>query len=618
MFQIKLRSLKSKITFIHIFLIMLIILIGVISCFNVYKLGKSIDGLMTNNYKSISAANKMNDSLQKQDESILQYILHQKNSIDSFYVNNNNFYYFLNIEKHNITEKNEKKIVDNISNNYIHFEQTASKLIDIKGNDNEKIEYYNENITSQVKNIQSELNNLSELNEQVMFKGKNRVKYYSDVSLYLIFIFSMIFSIIGLSVSSLYTKKSLKPIYTLIETIKSMKEGELYKQVPVIYDDEIGMLAREFNSMTKRLFQFEQSTLGKLLQEKNKSIAIVKSIYDPIIVLDKNYRITLINKSCENLFNIKEKSVINKHFLESIRDGELYDHIFNTISSSSYDEQKIFKIKSGNNSYYFNTTINTVLDDKKNINSIVILLRNVTELKRLEKVKNDFIATISHEIKTPLTSIVMGTGLLSDKNVGKLNEKQIDILNTIQEETQKLSDLVINLLRLSRIQSGKAVLEKSPCSIEQIIDAGILNYKKQAENNNIILESECPENIPKVMCDFEKIIWVINNLISNALKYTDSGDKISVGAYLSEPYINIYVKDTGSGIPKEYIDKIFNKFVKINKYEPEMVSTGLGLSIAKEIVEAHGGTIKCASETGKGSIFTFTLPLKEEKNTVNE
>lgn len=613
MFQIKLRSLKSKITFIHIFLIMLIILIGVISCFNVYKLGKSIDGLMTNNYKSISAANKMNDSLQKQDKSILQYILHQKNSIDSFYVNSNNFYYFFNIEKHNITEKNEKKIVDNISNNYIHFEQTASKLIDIKGSDNEKIEYYNENITSQVKNIQSEINNLSELNEQVMFKGKNRVKYYSDVSLYLIFIFSMIFSIIGLIVSSLYTKKSLKPIYTLIETIKSMKEGELYKQVPIIYDDEIGMLAREFNSMTKRLFQFEQSTLGKLLQEKNKSIAIVKSIYDPIIVLDKDYRITLINKSCENLFNIKEKSVINKHFLESIRNGELYDHIFNTISSSSYDEQKIFKIRSGNNNYYFNTTINTVLDDKKNINSIVILLRNVTELKRLEKVKNDFIATISHEIKTPLTSIVMGTGLLSDKNVGNLNEKQIDILNTIQEETQKLSDLVINLLRLSRIQSGKAVLEKSSCSIQQIIDAGILNYKKQAENNNIILESECSENLPKVVCDFEKIIWVINNLISNALKYTDNGDRISVGAYLSEPYINIYVKDTGSGIPKEYIDKIFNKFVKINKYEPEMVSTGLGLSIAKEIVEAHGGTIKCASETGKGSIFTFTLPLKEGK-----
>lgn len=594
-------------------LVLVIVMIGLLSSFNVYRLSGEIDGLMTNNYKSIDVSTKMTESIETQDKAILQYIAFQnENSIDLIYNSNEEFYKYLNVEKNNITEVGEDNVTNKISDNYLLFVKSFSKLQDYgrSHSSSENIKFYDSQVSPLVVKVKADLVTLTKLNEKAMFSGRNNAKSNALSALYLILSISSIAAIIGLAISLIYTNKSLKPIYLLTETIKSVKEGELNKQAPIINEDEIGMLAQEFNNMTSRLYEFEQSTTGRLLSERNKSIAIVKSISDPLIVLDASYKIQLLNDSSENIFGVLEQNVINSHFLETIRNMELYDYIFSVVDNNGTNTEKVISFQINHDTYFFNAIVTVVNDKEDKTNAIVVLLKNITEYKQLEKVRTDFIATISHEFKTPLTSIMMGVGLILEKNVGDINKKQEELLDTIKEEVEKLTDLVSDLLKLSKIQSGQTLYDIKIYSISKIVEECVKNYSVQAKNSGITLYNSIEEDLPNVVVDEEKINWVLNNLVSNAIKYTNSGGEIIIGAFIAGEKIKVFVKDNGKGIPREYHERIFEKFVKISAYDTEFLSSGIGLSIAKGIVEAHGGTIWCESEVNKGSTFIFTLPME--------
>ncbi len=608
------KTLKGKIATIYILLTLVIILIGVISGFNVYRLSGEIDGLMTDNYKSIVLANNMNNSIDAQDKAILQYIAFQyKNSIETIYNNNSNFYKWLNDEHNNITEIGEKEMANKVDLDYLKFVKSFSDLQDYQSThtNKETIQLYDSTISPEIVEIKKDLVDLSQINEKAMFRGRNNTKINAERVLYIILFLSCIASAIGLIISMIYTNKLLKPIYLLTETIKSVKEGAINKQAPVINEDEIGLLAKEFNNMTSRLYEFEKSTTGDLLSERNKSIAIVKSISDPLIVLDQSYKIQLINDSGENIFGVLEENIINSHFLETIRNMEIYDYIFYVVNNNVAAKEKIICFELNDNIFYFNVIVTVVKDREDKINSIVVFLKNITEYKQLEKIRADFIASISHELKTPLTSIMMGIGLMFEKNIGDINAKQKDLLDTIQEEAEKLTDLVSNLLKITKIQSERAVYDIKTCSISSIIDACIHNYHAQAINNEISLYNCIKSPLPNIVVDMEKITWVLNNLVSNALKNTNPKGEIVIGAYIDEKKMTVYVKDNGKGMTLEYQKKIFEKSAIASDYDTEFLSSGIGLSIAKEIVEAHGGKIWCESEVGKGSAFSFTLPMEE-------
>jgi signal transduction histidine kinase len=606
------RTLKGKITFIYTFLVVIIIIIGIISAYNIFKLGKAIDGLITDNYKSIAAVNNMNGFLDAEERSILGYIQFEKDdAIALFYKSNDGFYSYLNTERNNITEISEKDLVNATNIDYLNFVKLFSQLQDYKNthNDSETIQYYNTTIIPAVEKVRNDLKDITQLNEKAMFNRKNEAKLNSNQSMYLVIVISTLCALLGLLVSIFYASKILKPVYMLAETIKSVNEGDINKEAPVIYDDEIGMLSREFNNMTKRLQEFEKSNKGKLLEEKNKSITIVRSISEPLFILDTNYKIILVNTSCENFFNITEDAVRNKYIFEVIKNTELYEHIFNVINNNKNDSGKIISVVNNEIPHYFNTMVTILRNKDLQVNGIIVLLKNITELKQFEKMRSDFIDTISHEFKTPLTSIMMGVGLIMDKNVGTLNEKQTNLLTSINEDVERLNNLVSNLLKLSKVQSDKAIFDLKPCHIEDIVKKSIDNFKEQTKAKEVNIRCNIETNLPNVLIDGEKITWVINNLISNSIKHTKPSDIITVGACQKTDCIHVYVSDNGEGIPAEFLEKVFDRFVQVKGYEPESLNTGLGLSIAKEIVEAHGGTIWCESKLNVGSTFTFTIPV---------
>ncbi len=606
------RTLKGKISILYLGLVVLIAIVGITASVNLYNLSRSIDGLMSANYKSINAATEMMEAIERLDSAMLIYInVDTQNGKELFTGNNEEFLKWYNIDANNVTENGESELVKEIKSSYDNYaklffdlEETLSRQGPEKAN-----QFYNTKMMPDLINIKNQLKHLSLINEKAMFKGKDMATEHASNSMYLVLGISIFAIIGGFAVSRFLTNRFLTPITQLTQTMKLVKAGDLDQQADIGTRDEIGGLALEFNNMTKRLQQYEQSTLGQLLVEKNKSLAIVKSISDPLIVLDPDYRIILLNDAFEKIFNVSEDYFINKHFLEGVRNGEIFDFISSTFKSGDETQQKIFLIKTDDEDYYFNVVVAAVKDNNANLSGMIAVFQNVTQLKELEKIRTDFIATISHEFKTPLTSIMMGTDILTDEGMGQLNEDQKQFIQAIREDGDRLTKLVNDLLELTRIESGKALYKFKEYAIDDIIECSVRPFYQLAKQQDKNLYFQCDENLPHVTADFEKITWVLNNLISNALKYTNAGDEIVVAGGKRSNMVYVTVRDTGMGIPKEYTGKIFEKFVQVKDADIEVRGTGLGLAVVKEIIEAHHGEIWCESRLDMGSSFTFTLNI---------
>jgi signal transduction histidine kinase len=605
------NSLKKKFTTIYITLVVIIIIVGIVSTINMYKIKTSTDIFIGNNYKSINTINNMTNCIYNQDKAILIYLQGNKEeALNLFHVNDDEFYKWFYIEKGNITEPGEIELIDTVNLQYIEFSKSFSSLQDYNNGQNheELVKIYEKTITNDVVLINKSLQELKQLNEDAMFKKQQMLKANGNSSIYFVMFVSIIGAIIGGSIAMFLTNRYFNPIHLLINAVKSVKEGNLNKQAPVIYQDEIGLLAKEFNNMTNRLHDFEKNAEDYLMAEKNKSLSIIKSISDPIILLDNEYKVQFINDEGQNFFDINEKKFTNRALLEIINLPEVYEYIRCETNLKYEDKEKIIEIKRNNKKYFFNLTLTIIKGPEEKVNGVVVLFKNITSLKELEIVKANFIGTISHELKTPLTSIMMGIGLINNSSIGVLNEKQQNIVETIKEDTQKLNELVSNLLKISQIHSNSTTFNMKISNVNELIESCATNFKTQAIDKGLDIMLDLEKELPEAKIDEEKIKWVLNNLVSNAIRYTEKGS-VKLKTYVKNKKIYICVIDTGRGIPNNYLEKVFEKFVRVEGFEIPEESTGLGLSIAKEVVEMHEGKIWCESELGFGSKFIFTIPL---------
>lgn len=544
------NSLRKRFGNIYAFLVLIILFIGGISTLNIYRLKNSINGLISNNYKSISSINEMVNCVNNQDKAILIYLQGNKEeALNIFHTNDDEFYKWFYIEKSNMTEIGESEIVDEINFEYIEFSKLFSSLQDTNNGHNHEqlVEIYKEEIYPQVKIVIEELNSLSKLNEDMMFDKKELLRAETEKVIYLIFSLSLVTSLIGGIIAKILSDRLFKPINLLID-----------------------------------------------------------SISDPILVLDKKCKVKFINNNGKKYFDIKDNSYKNKKLREIIALEDVYEFIQNSIKDEK--TYKVIEFLSNEKKLYFNLNVSIIKTKDKNLDGIVLLFKDITDLKEIEIVKRNFIGTVSHELKTPLTSIMMGIGLINNENIGVLNHRQKDIVETISEDVHNLSELVSNLLKISEIQGNNDNFHINANDIAQVMEEVVENFKHLAKEKNILLDLSVEEKLPWVMIDREKIKWVLNNLISNAIRYTEEGMVKIEGSFDGEK-VYIYVTDTGRGIPREYLKKVFEKFVRVEGFEIPEESTGLGLAIAKEIVEIHGGKIWCESKVGSGSKFIFTIPL---------
>jgi NtrC-family two-component system sensor histidine kinase KinB len=400
----------------------------------------------------------------------------------------------------------------------------------------------------------------------------------------------------------------------MMEATQKIAEGNYDIEISAHSSDELGRLTDEFNLMTKKLKGFHDLNIEQIMAEKLKSEAIIRSIDDGIILVDAEFKVTGMNPMARRILDIQPDGPQNRHFLEVVKSEQLFHYIQQSMESgkppSIEEKENVFTVDRNETRYHYQFSITPVRGKKGILIGVVLLLRDVTRLTELDRLKSEFVMTASHELRTPLTSIGMSIDLLMESGRKKLDEKEQLLLSAAHEDLQRLKVLVNNLLDLSKIEAGKMDMEFSSIRVRLFFEKVVSIFETPAEEKGVSLSFYSPEQIPNVKVDSDKMIWVLTNLISNALHYTPQGGHIHLSAESFLPYIQISVRDDGPGIPFEYQSKIFDKFVQI-KGDKVLGGSGLGLAICKEIVRAHGGTIWVDSVPGAGSTFTFTLPVGE-------
>ncbi|WP_099190310.1 ATP-binding protein [Tepidibacter mesophilus] len=615
------KGIKFKLLIIFVLIFILIVMNSIWSIMNFDRLSNSIDDIMQANYKSVVAAQNMIVSLERQDSAELTYMFTtDKKAENIFLENQQSFFKWFSRAEDNITEEGEEATLDKINTLYTSYINKFSILIQInnnKGPKESRIYYYNE-ILPNFESLKNECRNLQNLNQEAMLDRKNTAHNVAQKATYSTLIISIITIIVGLSLAFYFANKIVSPIYELIIKTKKIAQGDYSKQLDISGNDEIAELSQEFNSMTEKLKYYEQLNVLKLMKEKQKSDAIVESINDGIIVTDEENRILLVNKAAEKALDIREKDALNRHFLEVIKEESIFEIINKSKNNSDIQYYKTYfdtTIKTTEKSKHYRINVEPIISKNEEHIGMVTLMQDITNLKEVDQMKSDFISTVSHEFRTPLTSIIMASGILLDEIAGYINEDQKELLRAIKEDGDRLKNLVSDLLDLSKIESGKIDMDFQVCNIKSILEYAVKPFDITARNKNITLKIEVEDNLNKVKADFNKISWVLTNLIGNALRYTsrDGNGKIEINAKETGNKILVSVQDNGKGIPEEYQQKIFEKFIQVKNEDDEIKgSTGLGLAISKEIINAHGGDIWVKSKLREGSVFYFTLNLERQ------
>jgi two-component system, NtrC family, sensor histidine kinase KinB len=312
------------------------------------------------------------------------------------------------------------------------------------------------------------------------------------------------------------------------------------------------------------------------------------------------------------ILQVEPEKVVTRHFLEVVKNEQLFNYIKQSIESGQpariEEKQRVLTVEREGGKHHFQFSVTPVHGRGASLIGVVLLLRDVTRLAELDRLKGEFVMTASHELRTPLTSVGMSIDLLMESAPKKLDDKEQKLLSAAHEDLQRLKVLVNNLLDLSRIEAGKMEMEFSSHAVRSLLEKVVDSFRIPAEQKEVALSFQVPEGLPDIKADGNRIAWVLTNLISNALHFTPGGGAVRLTAGAFGPFIQISVMDNGPGIPYEYQSKIFDKFVQV-KSDKILGGSGLGLAICREIVRAHGGTIWVDSVPGAGSTFNFTLPV---------
>lgn len=616
-----LKTLKSKVALIYVSLVIITAVLGIFSLISMFQISQAVDSLIITNYHSIQRLRHMDSALAEQKLALLEYVYQSEDSSPQTKLSQQKTLFDSNFstEYSTIIIPSEMRLITNIQTTYSDFEQMYQYLLTLDMNDpveaKQARSFYYNNILPQIQKVRVEIDALRSSNENALFGRKLAVKDVINRSTFVLGFLFAVAVIISYFTSRMYTNKLFKPLYEVTQNLKAVRQGNINRKTAVRTQDELGVLSDEFNKMTQRLAEFEKSTLGQVINEKSKTRAIVRSITEPMIILDCSYHVTLLNHSFENLFHIPLAEAQDRYFLDVINKSPLMSVVSQIDFRTDHYMETVIRLTVENQEKFYNVMVTPIHYEEQENDFVIIVFYDITEFKLLERMKSDFIATISHEFKTPLTSMVMGVDLLGNDVLGSLSEDQQEIVETLREDMDRMCTLVNDLLELSKIESSKMIYQFESCDILTAIQTSLRQFYSLAEKTGVEIHTELEEHLPPIQADLSKITWVMNNLLSNAIKYTGQGDHITVRAHQEDKLIRVEVEDTGAGIPPEFLERIFEKYVQVNSYDIEMRGSGLGLAVAKEIITAHQGIIWCESNLNVGSKFIFTLPVKPVDTT---
>ena len=616
------HNLRIQLLLSHLILVFLMVLVMVGAVYNFIRLGDSIDRILRNNYDSVIAAQNMKETLERQDSAATFLLAGQVEKARKQYeFNKPLFEKAFQVEAHNITEEGEQGYVDAISTRRLQYRHDIEMLLYA----NPPMEtaaaraYYFKTLEPEFVQLKNLAQGVLDLNQKAIVKGDKtaraqarRASWTSEgvtCAALLLALFSALWMI----------RKALDPLRMVARQAEEIGAGHLNQRIDLRRADEIGALAEAFNRMAERLQKARRAEEERLHRAERVTDAALVSLYDPVIVTDARGRIVHLNRAAEGLFGPEERAagmdvavaIQDTRISEAVSRAVHHEHV-----SASEDEAGFVPIQVGGAARVYRLRTTPMRDDEGTLLGAVAVLEDVTHLRELDRLKTEFISVASHELRTPVTSLLLSVQLLQEGAVGELSPGQREVIDAQKEDLDRLDRMMRDLLEMARLEGGVTPPWLEIVPPRELVQGAVDAVGYQAEAKGIHLITLVGTGVPNVRADRAQVTRVLVNLLSNAVRHTPPGGTIRVDVHEAEdeteraqgqgPSVAFAVSDSGAGIPQDYLPRIFDRFVQVPG--ATRGGAGLGLSIAQTIVRAHGGTIKAESPPGEGSTFTFTLP----------
>jgi len=574
-------KVKNKLRLGFGFLFAVVLFFGVISLFYINQISNSAKVILKDNYESLSYCRDMRTILDENPLPLNKAVIAHFNRE-------------LIKEEHNITEANEKAAVANLRSAF---------------NDVQK------GLPGAEKNARKYLRQVELINmEAIMRKNDAAQASVKESTVFLGFTGAFTFLVL-FTVSVNFPGFIINPLNRLLAGIRAIGQNNYNERIHFDNNDEFAEVATAFNDMAVRLKEWENSNLSKIMSEKLRIETIIAQMHDAIIGINEKQEVLFINTAAKEILNLTDEKIEGKRVTDLSKNNDLFRSI---IAQDKIG--KPFKIVVNGKDAHFQLETREIAVPNLNPDPAqpmiiakkqagkVYILKNVTEFKERDEAKTNFIATISHELKTPISSIKMSLKLMKDERVGQINAEQQQLLEHITDDSDRLLKITSELLELSQVETGNIQLNFVQVDPAKIIDYAIASVNFQAAQKGVTLEVIKERNLPFVNVDVEKTAWVLVNFLSNALRYSAERSKIVISVKHKNHEVEFSVKDQGKGIDEQYQKRLFDRYFQVPTDGQNKSGSGLGLAISKDFIEAQNGSIWVQSAIAEGSTFSFSLP----------
>ena len=572
-------KIKTKLNLGVGLLFIMIIILSLVAAFYIFSIKKDTENILKANYNTLEYSRNMLLSLDEINGN-------EEKAIIIFETN-------ITKQIANITEAGEDKATYNLQKNFDFLKENRT----------------DETLKSQ---IRQDIFKIMKLNMNAIKQKSDIAKRTAETANLWIAVTGTLCFLIAFNLLVNLPNNIANPIKELTASIKEIANKNYSQRVHFMNHNEYGDLAKSFNTMAEKLEEYSNSNLHKLSFEKKRLETLINNMHDPIIGLDNEGLVLFANDEALKIMGLKSEEVISKPASLLALTNDLMKSLI--IDNLSNEHQKSLPMKifaDGKESYFekeiVNITIKPTGEDQTITIGDVIILRNITVFKELDFAKTNFIATVSHELKTPIASIKMSLQLLEKPETGIINTDQKQLIDGIKEDSQRLLKITGELLELSQLETGNIQLNMEKSNPYEIINYATEAIKVQAEQKQIELILDTDDNLPDIKADSEKTAWVLINFLTNAIRYSSENSSITVQLKKENSKVVFQVTDTGKGIDSRYKTKVFDKYFQVPGSHKS--GTGLGLAISKEFIEAQNGKIGVESELGLGSTFYFKLGI---------
>ena len=603
-------SLRRKLALGFGGLLVIIAAIGIHNITRITALGQSIDVILRENYRSVVACQEMKEALGRMDSGAVFVVLgaEQKGN-DQIAQNEARFEKALKVELGNITLPGEGEKAERLRQLFGQYRSGLQVMGNPAFGREARRKTYFDDLLPLFRRMEDTADDILRMNQENMVAMDARARRQALSVRGQMYMMLLAATIVAAGFLFLTGKWILRPITRLTDSANEIRKGNLDLVLPGGSGDEIGQLSETFNEMTASLREFRRDGQARLLRIQRSTQQAFDSLPEAIAVLNPEGEVEVATGAAGEAFGLRLKVRVADVpvpwmaglFEEALRKGRTTE-----LEGTGAVVQQFVR----NEERFYRPKAVPILAPGGEPAGVVLILHDVTQQRLLDEKKSGVVSAVSHQLKTPLTSIRMAIHLLLEEKVGGLSPKQADLLVAAGEDAERLNRIVDELLDIGRIASGKARMDLRPVAPIDLVSREMEVYRPAARDGGVSLIVDLPATLPQVLVDPVRVAHVFANLLSNALKYTPPGGKVALSAKAEGEFVRFQVSDTGLGIPEKFLPRLFEQFFRVPDQGPG-TGVGLGLAIVKDIVEAHGGTVGVESREGTGSTFHFTLRIAD-------